>query len=61
MWEALCWMTFAVSTQVAGAYLFTFVSVAQMLQWALKKHRSYKKDFGDKYPKGRKAMFPFLI
>jgi len=32
-----------------------------MLQWALGKHRRYKKDFGDKYPRSRKAMFPFLI
>lgn len=60
-WEALCWITFSVQSQVGGAYLFTLVSALQMLQWALQKHRRYKKDFGDKYPRGRKAMFPFLI
>jgi very-long-chain enoyl-CoA reductase len=29
-WESLCWLTFSVSTQVWGAYLFWFVSTAQM-------------------------------
>jgi very-long-chain enoyl-CoA reductase len=32
-----------------------------MLDWAIKKHKRYKKDFGDKYPRGRKAMIPFII
>jgi very-long-chain enoyl-CoA reductase len=31
-----------------------------MLDWALKKHKQYKKEFPE-YPKGRKAMFPFII
>jgi len=60
-WESLCWFTFALSTQCLGAYLFWFVSTAQMLDWALKKHKRYKKDFEGKYPKKRKAMFPFII
>ena len=58
-WESLCWLTVSVSTQVWGAYLFWFVSTAQMFDWAVKKHKRYRKDFGDKYPK-RKVMFPFL-
>ena len=32
-----------------------------MLLWALKKHRAYKQDFGEEYPRDRKALFPFLI
>jgi len=60
-WESLCWLTFSISTQCFGSYFFWFVSTGQMLDWALKKHKRYKKDFGDKYPKGRKAMFPFII
>jgi very-long-chain enoyl-CoA reductase len=31
-----------------------------MTIWALGKHRNYKKEFKN-YPKGRKAVFPFLI
>ena len=26
-----------------------------MYVWAVKKHRRYRKEFGDKYPKGRKG------
>jgi very-long-chain enoyl-CoA reductase len=29
--------------------------------WAAKKHSGYKKEFGKEYPKGRKAMIPFLF
>lgn len=60
-WESLCWLTFSIHSQCLGAYFFTAVSFFQMLDWALKKHKRYKKDFGDKYPKGRKAMIPFII
>jgi len=53
-------MTFAIQAQVLGAYFFLAVSFFQMLQWAIQKHRRYKKDF-EKYPRGRKAMIPFVI
>jgi very-long-chain enoyl-CoA reductase len=32
-----------------------------MAAWALKKHRNYKKEFGKEYPRGRRAMFPFIL
>lgn len=60
-WESLAWLTFSISSQCAGSYLFWAVSTGQMLDWAIKKHKRYRKDFGEKYPKGRKAMFHFLI
>ena len=60
LWESMPWLTFSVFSQCAGAYLFWFVSTAQMLIWAIKKHKQYRKDFGDKYPR-RKVMFPMLI
>jgi very-long-chain enoyl-CoA reductase len=60
-WESLCWLTFSISSQCLGSYFFFCVSFGQMLQWALGKHRRYKKDFGDKYPRSRKAMVPFII
>jgi very-long-chain enoyl-CoA reductase len=59
-WEALCWLTFALQCHVLGGYFFLGLSFFQMLDWALKKHNRYKKDFKD-YPKGRKAMVPFII
>jgi very-long-chain enoyl-CoA reductase len=58
-WEALCWLTFAVMTQVIGAYIFFIVSTAQMIDWAIKKHKRYRVDFPN-YPR-RKVMFPFLF
>lgn len=59
-WEAVAWTTFAVMSQTAGAYFFMIVSIVQMYAWAVKKHVGYKKQFKEKYPKGRKAMFPFI-
>ena len=60
-WEALGWMTYSLLTRNYTAYLFTLFSVAQMAQWALEKHSRYKKEFKEKYPKGRKAMFPLIL
>ena len=42
------------------AALFAAAGIYQMSVWALGKHRNYKKEF-DKYPKGRKAIFPFIL
>lgn len=59
-WESMCWLTFCVQAQTLGGYWFLLTSVAQMTDWALKKHRRYKKEFKN-YPKGRKAIFPFIL
>ena len=40
--------------------LFLGVGFGQMAIWALGKHRNYKKEFPD-YPRGRKAIIPFLL
>ena len=42
------------------AWLFFVIGTFQMLSWAVKKHKNYKKEFGNEYPKGRKIMFPFI-
>lgn len=60
-WEAVGWIMFSILARTWASYIFTGLSVYQMLDWALKKHKNYKKEFGDKYPKGRKSMFPFII
>ena len=46
---------------VCVAWLFWAVSTVQMLAWAAKKQRAYKKEFGKEYPRQRKAMIPFLF
>ncbi|GAA5999672.1 trans-2-enoyl-CoA reductase (NADPH) TSC13 [Rhodotorula paludigena] len=58
--ETVAWVAFTGLTLDWAAGLFTAVAVAQMYVWALKKHRRYRKEFGSAYPKGRKAMFPFI-
>jgi very-long-chain enoyl-CoA reductase len=52
---------FSILTKNYTAFIFTLFSVVQMTQWALEKHRRYRKEFGDKYPKNRKAIFPFIL
>ncbi len=48
-------------TQTLTAALFTIAGLVQMTIWAKQKHRAYKKEFADKYPKQRKAIIPFFI
>ena len=47
------------STRIA--ILFTGVSAVTMSVWALKKQRNYQREFGKEYPKGRKAIIPFIL
>ncbi|GJJ08708.1 hypothetical protein Clacol_002927 [Clathrus columnatus] len=61
LWEIVGWAVISAITNSIYAHVFTILSAAQMLTWALKKHRNYKHEFGKEYPKNRKAMFPFLI
>ena len=59
-WETLVWLTYSVFTGCATSYLFLLFSFYQMAVWALKKHKRYKEEFKD-YPKGRKAIVPFVL
>jgi len=59
--ESLAWATVACMSGSWAAWLFWGVSTAQMMAWAAKKHRAYKKEFGKEYPRQRKAMIPFLF
>lgn len=54
------WFSFAVMTQCIPAHLFAVAGLVQMAIWAKGKHRLYCKEFKD-YPKGRKAILPFLL
>ncbi|KAL0082274.1 3-oxo-5-alpha-steroid 4-dehydrogenase-domain-containing protein [Phycomyces blakesleeanus] len=53
-WTAVCFLSTSWS-----AFLFNIVATGQMYVWAVKKHKSYRKDFPD-YPRNRKSMFPFI-
>lgn len=54
------WVFFTILTKCAPVGIFAVVGMYQMTVWALNKHRNYKKEFPD-YPKGRKAILPFIL
>ncbi|KAJ9581160.1 hypothetical protein L9F63_023665, partial [Diploptera punctata] len=54
------WIGFTVLTQCLPAGLFALAGMYQMTLWALGKHRAYKKEFPN-YPRGRKAILPFIL
>ncbi|KIX02118.1 uncharacterized protein Z518_08057 [Rhinocladiella mackenziei CBS 650.93] len=57
--ETISWIgVYLVSGLSWGILIFLLVSVAQMGQWASKKERRYRKEFGDKYKKKRYTMLP---
>jgi very-long-chain enoyl-CoA reductase len=59
--EVLSWIAFSIATQLFFSYAFTVVGFLQMADWAMKKHRNYKKTFDKEYTKlKRKAIVPFL-
>ncbi|KAG9509560.1 putative very-long-chain enoyl-CoA reductase art-1, partial [Fragariocoptes setiger] len=59
-YEILAWIGFSIMTQAVPALLFTVAGGGQMVIWALGKLRNYKKEFPN-YPRGRKAIIPFVI
>lgn len=59
-YEVMAWASFTIMTQCLPAGLFTLAGFYQMAVWALGKHRNYKREFSG-YPKGRKAIVPFLL
>lgn len=59
-YEVGSWVAFSVMTQCIPAYLFAFAGAYQMALWALGKHKNYKSEFKN-YPKGRKAIIPFVL
>lgn len=59
--EVTSWIGFSIMTQIPFSYLFTIVGFVQMADWAMKKHKGYKKTFDGEYTKlRRKAIVPFL-
>lgn len=59
--EVFSWVGFSIMTQLPFSWLFTLIGFLQMRDWAMKKHRGYKKDFPEEYPKlKRRAIIPFI-
>lgn len=60
-WEIVCWFCFSVFIWHWSLIVFTVAGAYVMTGWALKRHSNYKKIFGDRYPKNRKAIFPYIL
>ncbi|CAY72046.1 Enoyl reductase that catalyzes the last step in each cycle of very long chain fatty acid elongation [Komagataella phaffii GS115] len=59
--ESVAWLAFALLNNNWSSWVFLTIASIQMYIWAAKKHKRYLKEFGDQYPKNRKAMIPFLL
>jgi len=57
--ETIAWLAISILSGHWSSWLFTIVAFGQMYIWAVKKHRQYKKEFPE-YPRGRKAVIPFI-
>ncbi|KAK9452329.1 3-oxo-5-alpha-steroid 4-dehydrogenase-domain-containing protein [Limtongia smithiae] len=58
--ESMGWLAIALLTRSWAAALTFVFFTATMYNWAVGKHLRYKREFKEKYPKNRKAMFPFI-
>ncbi|XP_026732075.1 probable very-long-chain enoyl-CoA reductase art-1 [Trichoplusia ni] len=59
-YEIGSWLFFTIMTKCAPAGLFAAAGCYQMSVWAILKHKNYQKEFSN-YPKGRKAILPFIL
>ena len=60
--ESMSWMgVYLISGFNWSVLVFIVASVWQMREWALKKEKRYRKEFGDKYKKKRYTMLPGLF
>ncbi|KAF9007482.1 3-oxo-5-alpha-steroid 4-dehydrogenase-domain-containing protein [Cyathus striatus] len=59
--ESIGWLVVCAMTNSIAAHVFAAFAIYTMSIWAIKKHRNYKKEFGKEYPRGRKAIFPFVL
>lgn len=60
-WELVEWLSWAVMTWSWAGLGFFLYTCANLVPRARANHRWYLQKFGEDYPKGRKAVIPFLI
>jgi very-long-chain enoyl-CoA reductase len=58
MFETVAWTGVLLVTKSLSTVLFLVLATAQMQQWAVKKERALRAEFGDKYKKKRYVMIP---
>jgi len=60
-YEVFGWVCFTLMTNTFMGGVFTLCGFLQMMVWAQGKRRNYIKEFGDKFPRRRTAIIPFLV
>jgi len=58
MFESVAWIGVLLVTKSTSTALFLVLACGQMQQWAVKKERALRAEFGDKYKKKRYVMIP---
>merc|ERR1711871_1869609 len=59
--EVMSWVGFSIMTGIVWSWLFTLGGFYQMQEWAMKKHKGYKKTYDKEYTSlNRKAIIPFI-
>jgi 3-oxo-5-alpha-steroid 4-dehydrogenase 1 len=58
--EIVWWLGWALMSNTAAAWVFWAFTLSNLVPRALDNHRWYLQKFSD-YPKGRKAVFPFVL
>jgi len=58
--EIVEWCGFAIIANTFESYVFVLWVVANLLPRARSSHQFYLRTFGNKYPKNRKILFPYL-
>ncbi|KAG0646127.1 enoyl reductase [Hyphodiscus hymeniophilus] len=58
MFETVAWIGILLVTKSASTVLFLVLACWQMQQWAVKKEKALRAEFGDKYKKKRYPMIP---
>lgn len=59
--EIVEWAGFALATCSLSGFTFAFTTFANVAPRALHHHKWYLEQFGDAYPKRRRALIPFLL
>jgi very-long-chain enoyl-CoA reductase len=58
MFEIMAWIGVGLVNWSLSSVVFLVAAGGQMIVWAQKKERRYRKEFGDKYKKKRFALIP---
>lgn len=59
--EIIEWLGYAIFINHCAAWIFVLWTCANLVPRALSVHRWYAEKFGDRYPKDRKAVIPFIL